>query len=117
MFMEEQNKDRVNVKRTKQLLNTGADTVASACPFCMTMLTDGIKAEAREESVKNLVNGSFAGGDGDAQTTRPPDGFPPLERAGRVWDPRSRALRARGSVPRKLADCEFRALGLDSRRD
>jgi Fe-S oxidoreductase len=54
MWMEEQNKDRVNVKRTKQLMATGADTVASACPFCMTMLTDGIKAESKEESVKNL---------------------------------------------------------------
>jgi hypothetical protein len=50
MFMEEQNKNRVNVKRTLQLVDTGATTVASACPFCMTMLTDGIKsAEPRGE--------------------------------------------------------------------
>jgi Fe-S oxidoreductase len=54
MFMEEQNKDRVNVKRTKQLMDTGATTIASACPFCMTMLTDGIKAESKEDSIKNL---------------------------------------------------------------
>lgn len=54
MFMEEQNKDRVNVKRTLQLLDTGAKTLASACPFCMTMLTDGIKAESKEDEVKNL---------------------------------------------------------------
>ena len=54
MWMEEQNKDRVNVKRTKQLMDTGAETIASACPFCMTMLSDGIKAESREEQVKNL---------------------------------------------------------------
>ncbi len=54
MFMEEQNADRVNVKRTKQLLDTGADTVASACPFCMTMLTDGLKAESKEEEVATL---------------------------------------------------------------
>jgi len=54
MFMEEQNKDRVNVKRTQQLLETGADTIATACPFCMTMLTDGIKAEEKEESIKQL---------------------------------------------------------------
>ncbi|MBX3131493.1 MAG: (Fe-S)-binding protein [Polyangiaceae bacterium] len=54
MWMEEQNKDRVNVKRIKQLMDTGATTVASACPFCMTMLTDGIKNESKEESVKNL---------------------------------------------------------------
>ncbi|MEZ4374931.1 MAG: (Fe-S)-binding protein [Polyangiaceae bacterium] len=54
MWMEEQNKDRVNIKRTKQLLETGADTIASACPFCMTMLTDGIKAEEKEDKIKQL---------------------------------------------------------------
>jgi Fe-S oxidoreductase len=54
MFMEEQNKDRVNVKRTLQLLDTGAPTVASACPFCMTMLTDGVKAQSKEAEVRNL---------------------------------------------------------------
>jgi Fe-S oxidoreductase len=54
MFMEEQNDDRVNVKRTKQLLLTGADTIASACPFCMTMLTDGLKAESKDEEVRTL---------------------------------------------------------------
>jgi Fe-S oxidoreductase len=54
MFMEEQNTDRVNVKRTLQLLDTGAKTIASACPFCMTMLTDGIKSKNLEEKVKQL---------------------------------------------------------------
>ncbi len=54
MWMEEQNKDRVNIKRTKQLLDTGATTIASACPFCMTMLTDGIKAEEKEDEIKQL---------------------------------------------------------------
>ncbi len=54
MFMEEQNQDRVNVKRTLQLLDTGAKTVASACPFCMTMLTDGIKSKSLEDTVKQM---------------------------------------------------------------
>jgi len=54
MFMEEQNNDRVNVNRTKQLLETGADTIASACPFCMTMLKDGVKAHNQEDTIKNL---------------------------------------------------------------
>ncbi len=54
MFMEEQNKDCVNVKRTLQLLDTGAKTIASACPFCMTMLTDGLKAQSKEDEVKNM---------------------------------------------------------------
>lgn len=54
MWMEEQNQDRVNVKRTLQLLDTGASTIASACPFCMTMLTDGIKSKSLEDEVKQL---------------------------------------------------------------
>jgi Fe-S oxidoreductase len=54
MWMEEQNDNRVNVKRTKELLATGAKTIAAGCPFCMTMLTDGIKAEAQEDSVEML---------------------------------------------------------------
>ena len=54
MWMEEQNKDRVNVKRTLQLIDTGAQTLATACPFCMTMVRDGIKSQSREEEVKNL---------------------------------------------------------------
>jgi len=49
MWMEEQNNNRVNVKRTLQLIDTGATTVASACPFCMTMLGDGLKAKDRED--------------------------------------------------------------------
>lgn len=55
MWMEEQNDSRVNVKRTKQLLETEPDTLAAACPFCMTMLTDGIKAENREEPVADVA--------------------------------------------------------------
>jgi len=54
MWMEEQNKNRVNVKRTLQLVDTGAKTVASACPFCMTMLTDGLKNENLEDEIKQL---------------------------------------------------------------
>ncbi len=54
MFMEEQNKNRVNVKRTLQLVDTGAKTVASACPFCMTMLTDGLKSQSLEDEIKQM---------------------------------------------------------------
>jgi Fe-S oxidoreductase len=54
MFMEEQNKDRVNVKRSLQLIDTGAKTIASACPFCMTMLKDGVKAQSKEDEIQNL---------------------------------------------------------------
>ncbi|HEY1959410.1 MAG TPA: (Fe-S)-binding protein [Polyangiaceae bacterium] len=54
MFMEEQNKNRVNVKRTLQLVDTNANTIASACPFCMTMLTDGLKSQSLEDEIKQM---------------------------------------------------------------
>jgi Fe-S oxidoreductase len=50
MWMEEQNEQRVNKKRTLQLVDTGATTVASACPFCMVMVTDGIGALANADN-------------------------------------------------------------------
>ncbi|MCB1140805.1 MAG: (Fe-S)-binding protein [Leptospiraceae bacterium] len=52
MWMEEQNNDRVNFKRTDQLLETGASTIAVSCPFCMTMITDGVKNAERTDTVK-----------------------------------------------------------------
>lgn len=42
MFLEETAGTRINEDRTKEAINTGADTIASACPFCMTMLSDGV---------------------------------------------------------------------------
>ena len=54
MWMEEQNKDRMNVKRTLQLLQTEATTIATGCPFCQTMITDGLKALSREEDIRQL---------------------------------------------------------------
>lgn len=44
MWLEEQNRDRINDSRAAQLIATGADTIASACPFCMTMLSDGLES-------------------------------------------------------------------------
>jgi Fe-S oxidoreductase len=44
MFMEERTGKRINVERTEELLATGADTIAVACPFCMTMITDGVNS-------------------------------------------------------------------------
>jgi Fe-S oxidoreductase len=54
MFMEEQNKDRMSTRRTLQLLDSGAKTIASSCPFCTVMITDGLKAENKEEEIRNL---------------------------------------------------------------
>jgi Fe-S oxidoreductase/nitrate reductase gamma subunit len=44
MWMEETQGTRINMERTTELLATGAEAIAAACPFCMTMLTDGVKA-------------------------------------------------------------------------
>ena len=52
MFMEEVVGDRVNIVRTDELLATGADTIAVNCPFCTTMITDGVKAAEKIDSVK-----------------------------------------------------------------
>ncbi len=49
MFKEEEpGRERVNIARSEQLLETKPDAVASACPFCMRMLTDGLAAHNRE---------------------------------------------------------------------
>ena len=52
MFKEEEKGTiRVNYERTNETVSTGAEIISSACPFCMTMLTDGVK-NAEKESVK-----------------------------------------------------------------
>ena len=45
MWMEEKEGKRINVERTEELLATGAQALAVACPFCMTMMNDGVKAK------------------------------------------------------------------------
>jgi Fe-S oxidoreductase len=52
MFMEETVGDRVNIIRTNELLATGAKTIAVNCPFCTTMITDGVKAADMVDSVQ-----------------------------------------------------------------
>ena len=51
-FMEETGGDKVNDKRTLQLLDTGANMIASACPFCMGMVSLGLKNADKEESIR-----------------------------------------------------------------
>ena len=47
MWMEETRGTRVNAARTQQALATGAETLATACPFCMVMLRDGLTDAGR----------------------------------------------------------------------
>jgi Fe-S oxidoreductase len=54
MFKEAEKGDKeVFIERIEDVIETGADIVATACPFCMVMMTDGIKYKNREESLKN----------------------------------------------------------------
>jgi len=52
MFKDaEPGKKEVNIERTEEALATGANVIASACPFCMTMLSDGVKNKEKEQQV------------------------------------------------------------------
>ena len=51
---EELATSRVNWERTNEAIDTNAKVIAAACPFCNTMLTDGVKVREKEESVQVL---------------------------------------------------------------
>ncbi|GAB1530746.1 MULTISPECIES: heterodisulfide reductase-related iron-sulfur binding cluster [Brevibacillus] len=52
MWMEEHEGSRVNVTRTEQALEVKPTEIASACPYCLTMMNDGIKTKEQEDHVK-----------------------------------------------------------------
>ncbi|MBI0401291.1 MAG: (Fe-S)-binding protein [Cytophagales bacterium] len=55
MFKEpESGKKDINVERTEEALQTGAKTIAVGCPFCLTMMTDGVKNKEKEAEVNVL---------------------------------------------------------------
>lgn len=55
MFKEEEKgSKRINIERTQEAIETGAPVVAAACPFCNTMLTDGVKSAEKEDQVQVL---------------------------------------------------------------
>ena len=53
MFKEEEEGDkRINEERAKEAINTGAKLIAANCPFCITMLEDGLKSYEKEDEIK-----------------------------------------------------------------
>jgi heterodisulfide reductase subunit D len=53
MFKEEEKGNkRISTERAELALETGATIIASACPFCMTMMSDGVKTKSKEQDVK-----------------------------------------------------------------
>jgi Fe-S oxidoreductase len=53
MWMEEDLGTRINQKRTNEALGAGAKTICTACPFCYTMLSDGIKELELSEKLQS----------------------------------------------------------------
>jgi heterodisulfide reductase subunit D len=55
MFKEDEpGTSRINIDRTNEAIETGAGFIAAACPFCNTMMTDGVKVAEKEDSVQVL---------------------------------------------------------------
>jgi Fe-S oxidoreductase len=54
MWMEEKIEERVNELRTEEILLQSPHIITSACPYCLTMLTDGLKAKDKDEDIQML---------------------------------------------------------------
>jgi Fe-S oxidoreductase len=55
MWMEESIGSRINLNRTTEAVETGADQIAVACPFCRVMLSDGLTAQQADGSAREEV--------------------------------------------------------------
>ncbi len=54
MWLEETIGTRVNLARTDEALQTGANVISTACPYCRVMLDDGVKTRERTNDVEVL---------------------------------------------------------------
>jgi Fe-S oxidoreductase len=52
MFMEENDGERININRSKEIVDSGADMVSLSCPFCMTMINDGLSALNKSDDIE-----------------------------------------------------------------
>lgn len=55
MWLEEKEGSRINNMRAQQALDTKAEALVTACPFCLTMLSDGIAAQDKQIPVKDMA--------------------------------------------------------------
>ena len=54
MWLEEKTGTRINIARTEQALEKNPTVIGAACPYCLTMLTDGTKAKELENQIQTL---------------------------------------------------------------
>ena len=81
MWLEETIGDRINRKRTAEAMTVSPKHIATACPFCLIMLDDGVKDLGVEETVKTLdiaeivarSLGDKAPAAAPAETAKPPE--------------------------------------------
>jgi Fe-S oxidoreductase len=55
LWMQERTGERINLNRTTEAVDTGADQIATGCPFCRVMLSDGLTVKQAEGSARNEV--------------------------------------------------------------
>ncbi len=88
MWLEENIGKRVNMERTEEALGTGADVVSTACPYCMIMLDDAVRAHNKQDDVRvldlsQLVEESLGeSGGGNGASTSAPEPEPEPQPAG-----------------------------------
>ena len=75
MWFDDGPESRVGAERIRELLKTGAETIAVACPFCLTMVADGIAAENSQAQIKDVAELLLAmlSDDESSRPTQQPD--------------------------------------------
>ncbi|MCX7982850.1 MAG: heterodisulfide reductase-related iron-sulfur binding cluster [Syntrophales bacterium] len=71
MWMEEHG-ERINDARAKQAIETGAQTIAVGCPFCLTMMSDGLKTHGKDETMNALDIAEIVWKAMDLEEEKPP---------------------------------------------
>jgi Fe-S oxidoreductase len=59
MWMEETIGKRINIERAEEIAQMGVQNVAVGCPFCLTMIEDGMKELGQEETLKTMDIAEF----------------------------------------------------------